>query len=255
MQSSKGLAVYELLRDDILSGFYKPGQAVREVELAERHGVSRTPVRDAVQRLGAEGLVTLVPRSAILIREISARDVAEIFQIREALEGFAVAVKGASIDRAGLQRLSDGYAAMDAAKTIGEDVSPPEVFEYSVDTELHRLIVSALGNSRINDVMRIHTQQIARLRALFWRLANQEVDERMALSCEKAASDHRQLVDKLLAGDYEEAHTLLVAHLRRAAVDLIYLVSTVDLTTSPVVTTNGPAVAPYGADVPGPRKH
>ena len=84
--------VFETLREAIASGRLKPGQRLMELQLAEDLGVSRTPVREAIRQLELEGLVVMVPRKGAYVAELSLRDMAEVFEMRAALDGLAAAL-------------------------------------------------------------------------------------------------------------------------------------------------------------------
>src|SRR5262245_32539894 len=82
--------VYTHLRDEILSGALPPGSELQEVALSATLGVSRGPIREAIGRLAAEGLVTVRPRRGAVVRELSTEEFLEAYQVREALEVMAV---------------------------------------------------------------------------------------------------------------------------------------------------------------------
>jgi DNA-binding GntR family transcriptional regulator len=225
-------AVYLALREDIANGFLQPGEELLEVRLAKRFGVSRTPVREALIRLAADGVVVNRERRAAVVRAITPRDVVEILQLREAIEGHAITVAGARIDRPQLDELDQGYQSLERQQN-------PEVFLYTTDTRLHRLIVDALGNQRVTSILEQHSIQLAQLRSLFWRMADPAIDSHMAQRREAAADEHHAMVRCLLAGEYERAHDLLIEHFRHARDDLIYLLSLGD--------SSGGALAPAHA--------
>ena len=87
--TSRSELVYRQLRAALASGALKPGQRVMEVEVAERLPVSRTPVRDALRRLESEGLLTLEPRTGLVVASISRQAMLELYVMREVLEGTA----------------------------------------------------------------------------------------------------------------------------------------------------------------------
>src|SRR5438445_13757943 len=82
--------VYEYLREEILSERLQPGTELQEVALSEELGVSRGPIREAIGRLAAEGLVTVRPRRGALVRSLAKHEFAELYQVREALDMMAV---------------------------------------------------------------------------------------------------------------------------------------------------------------------
>src|SRR5947199_9368493 len=93
--------VYEYLREEIVSDRLAPGTELQEVALSEDLGVSRGPIREAIGRLAAEGLVTVRPRRGAVVRSLSKDEFLELYQVREALEVMAV--------RRAVPRLCDGY--------------------------------------------------------------------------------------------------------------------------------------------------
>src|SRR5438046_2098510 len=102
--------VYEHLREEILSERLQPGAELLEVPLSEELGVSRGPIREAIGRLAAEGLVTVKPRRGAVVRSLSKDEFLELYQVREALEIMAVRLavpRLAPDDLAALQSLTD----------------------------------------------------------------------------------------------------------------------------------------------------
>ena len=106
------LVVVPALREAIVGNLLAPGERLTEVALAERLGVSRTPVREAFAQLEREGLVTLVPRAGAFVREVTLRDVDEIYTVRAALEGMAVELAARNITAVGRARIDDAVDAM-----------------------------------------------------------------------------------------------------------------------------------------------
>ncbi len=101
---------YQQLMEAIQHGVLKPGTRIREVEIADRFGISRTPVRDAIRRLESDGLVIHVPRQGAVIKQLDHREVIELYEIREVLEGTAAryAARHASdLEAAELEELND----------------------------------------------------------------------------------------------------------------------------------------------------
>src|SRR5690606_40070113 len=81
--------VFEAIREAIINGTHKPGERLMEIQLAEELGVSRTPVREAIRKLELEGFVVMVPRQGAYVADITLKDVADVFEIRAALEALA----------------------------------------------------------------------------------------------------------------------------------------------------------------------
>src|SRR3546814_15861515 len=84
---SRGEIAYVRLKESIQTGELKPGQRIREIEMADRLRMSRTPVREALRRLEADGLLTFAPYRGMVIAELDHQAVMELYQMREVLEG------------------------------------------------------------------------------------------------------------------------------------------------------------------------
>lgn len=104
-QASRGSAaavVAEGLRSEILSGLYRPGERLGEAALAQRFGVSRGPVREALRSLAKSGLITFTPNVGARVREVSAHEMQHLHELREALEIPAAALAAQRIDDSGV---------------------------------------------------------------------------------------------------------------------------------------------------------
>jgi DNA-binding GntR family transcriptional regulator len=106
------LVVVPTLREAIVGNLLSPGSRLLEIQLAKQLGVSRTPVREAFAQLEREGLVTIIARVGVFVREITVRDVDEIYTVRAALEGLAVELAAKSMDDLGRARLNRAVDAM-----------------------------------------------------------------------------------------------------------------------------------------------
>ena len=82
--------VFQTLRNAILKGELKPGERLMEIQLAQKLGVSRTPVREALRKLELEGLVIMIPRRGAIVADITIQDLNDVLEVREALEELAV---------------------------------------------------------------------------------------------------------------------------------------------------------------------
>src|SRR5436309_10950139 len=105
--------VYEHLREEILSERLEPGAELLEVPLSEELGVSRGPLREAIGRLAAEGLVTVRPRRGAVVRSLSKDEFLELYQVREALEMMAVRLAVPRLTNEDFEALAAVNAAMD----------------------------------------------------------------------------------------------------------------------------------------------
>ena len=98
--------VFQTLRKAILKGELKPGERLMEVQLANRLGVSRTPIREAIRKLELEGLVTMIPRRGAEVAEITEKNMRDVLEVRRALEELAVKIACDKITEGELKELS-----------------------------------------------------------------------------------------------------------------------------------------------------
>ncbi|MYW66418.1 FCD domain-containing protein [Streptomyces sp. SID8379] len=184
------------LRQDVIGGRLRPGDRLVERELAERFGVSRVPVREAVRALVAEGFVTFeTPRRAV-VRTLTRTDVAELFELREALEVYAA---GLAAGRATREELVRPAELLDRAAEATRENDAETLTD--VNSRFHDQLLALSGNALLVTVM----QPVAgRLRWLTRR--NEEWPQQLA--------EHRELYDAVAAGDAERARAVALDHVR-----------------------------------------
>jgi len=142
--------VHEKLREDILAARLKPGSVLLERPLAERMGVSRTPVREALLRLEAEGLTRRYPKMGMVVAELTLQDVVDAFQIREFIEPPAAAEAASRLDPKEMAELLSLFDKLETADLPDEE---KHLRHNQLDTKLHDLIIECLGNRRLVDIM------------------------------------------------------------------------------------------------------
>src|SRR5690242_1140119 len=139
--------VYDYLRGEILDGRLEPGTELAEVPLSEQLGVSRGPLREAIGRLAAEGLVTVRPRRGAIGRSLSEEEFLELYQVREALEGMAV--------KLAVPRLSQEDLAALAAlnRQMDEHAAREEVDEFfRSNLAFHARFLEDCGNTTLQQI-------------------------------------------------------------------------------------------------------
>jgi DNA-binding GntR family transcriptional regulator len=206
--------VFARLRDEILSARLAPGTELHEVGLASSLGVSRGPLREALGRLAAEGLVTITPRRGAVVTKLTRREFVEAYQLREALESLAVRLsvpKLTDADRAHLHELHDRMVAHAREGDVGSF--------FEANRRFHDAFVQASGNERLQ---RMHTQLIDQM----GRLMSKSAELRGGL--DQSVAEHGAILEAVDAGDAERAARLLEEHIEvpqrvldsRAAEDL-----------------------------------
>lgn len=201
--------VYELLRSEILTGHLRPKERVTVSGLAARFGLSPTPVRDALRRLNADGLVEVRPRRGTSVAAFDGRSVREIFQVRRIVE-CAAADELPRASGVSLSRLQDLVDAMERLRT-GDTFADYAAF-ISLDAEFHRGIVALLENRRLGQFYEALRWPILVVRGL-----SQSPFQRAGAT----VSEHRRIAAALQHRDVERAKQAVLDHLRNAETDLL----------------------------------
>ncbi|MDJ0387217.1 GntR family transcriptional regulator [Roseomonas sp. E05] len=188
------------LKAAILEGRLPGGTPLRQEELAERLGVSRMPVREALRQLEAQALVEVLPHRGAVVAEISAADAADLFAIRRALEPAAL--------RLSIPHLTEAQRDQAGALITAMDVEPDPGRMGLLNRQFHMALYAAAGHPRLLALTEQHLAAFDRY--LRFHLAAQG-RERMA------QQDHRAMLEAAARGEAAAAAAILEAHLDQAA--------------------------------------
>lgn len=177
-------------------------QRLSDVTLAEQLGISRTPVRQALERLVQEGLVRADPRRGFWTRTFTAQDIHEIYDLRGALEVLALRLAAPHLSHEDLKAHLEELHAVKA-----ELDTHPVLHFLQVDIRFHMLITRASGNGRL-----IHSLSLLRSQICMFQMQDTLYPRRMEI----ALYDHEKVLQALLAGNVEEAADYLAKHIRNA---------------------------------------
>ncbi|MGE5509357.1 MAG: GntR family transcriptional regulator [Chitinophagales bacterium] len=194
---------YEQLKERIISCQLMPGFVLSEQALAEELGMSRTPVREALVQLAQDSLVKISPRRGAFVAELSIQDIAEIFELREALETWVVRKIAGSVP---VSRLEEFQAAFQRLAK-GDLYQPGGYIE--ADEEFHRFLVLQAGNRRCETLFKNLQDQNQRIRILSTRQPG-----RLA----ETQTEHLAIVEALSQGNSEAAAAAMATHIRNARV-------------------------------------
>lgn len=151
--------VFQTLRQAILRGELEPGERLMEIHLANRLGVSRTPIREAIRKLELEGLVLMIPRRGAEVAEITEKNLRDVLEVRCALEELAVQLACDRIDEDGIQNLRE------AAERFREVLDSDDITKIAeADVEFHDVIFAATDNRRLIQLLNNLREQMYRYR-------------------------------------------------------------------------------------------
>ena len=193
---------YETLRDEILEWRLEPGTILGEVEQSTRLGVSRTPLREALARLAAEGLVEAQGGRGLVVTAASAESVTELFEVREALETQAAALAARRRDPAVFEALQREFATAD--ELLAE---PSRHAYYDLVRRFDDAVDAAVGNAWLVGSLKALRPHLARIR----RVAHDD-PARLA----SAAREHALIADAIAAGDADLARNATSVHLHNS---------------------------------------
>jgi DNA-binding GntR family transcriptional regulator len=151
--------VFNTLRQAILKGELNPGERLMEIQLAQRLGVSRTPIREAIRKLELEGLVVMIPRKGAEVAKITEKSMQDVLEVRRALEGLAIQLACGRITKEEIGNLEiQGKKFVEAVET-GDLVLMAEA-----DEAFHAVIYNATQNDRLISILNNLREQMYRYR-------------------------------------------------------------------------------------------
>lgn len=203
-QKSMQARVAEELRQMIISGELQPGSSLSEMTLSETFGVSRTPIREALKQLQSEGLVEVRPRVGTFVAVPSRREITELFQMKELLEGAAarlLALRGRVPE---VERLADIQREADEAVEAGDAERYAQLVH-----DFHELVVSGADNTKLEAHYRMLMNQLA-----YSRLVRRSLAQPGRLS--ESDHEHHRVLDLILAKDGDGAERVMREHVRRS---------------------------------------
>ena len=202
-QESEPAGVLERLRALILTGEYGPDERLVEEQLAERLGVSRTPVRQALTMLEAEGLVEIAPNRGATVCSFSTEDVWDIYDLRAVLEGHAARRAAGRITTGELARLRELTGEMEGLAGRFEDHEEEIRTLVGLNQEFHGTTVEASRNRRLQRLINRTVEIPLMFKAFFWYTPHERVSSNHY---------HRQILGALERGDADRAEIIMREH-------------------------------------------
>lgn len=183
--------VFNTLRKAILTGQLKPGDRLMEVHLANRLGVSRTPIREAIHKLEQEGLVTMIPRRGAEVARITERSLQDVLEVRRALDALSVELACERITEEQIAELADACEQFEQATHSGDTAAVAKA-----DVAYHDIIVKATGNRRLQQLVNNLAEQMYRYRFVYLKDISQH---------ELLVKEHREILQYIRKRDEQGA--------------------------------------------------
>lgn len=191
--------VFNTLRQAILRGELKPGERLMEIQLANKLGVSRTPIREAIRKLELEGLVLMIPRRGAEVAEITEKSLRDVLEVREALEVLSVQLACDNITEEQVEEMKDAAQAFRDVLKSGDVTKIAEA-----DVHFHDVIAEATGNQKLIQLLNNLREQMYRYRVEY--LKNQDTYPQLL-------EEHEGLMKAIEAGEKEEADRIVRQHI------------------------------------------
>ena len=200
--------VFNTLRQAILTGELKPGERLMEIHLADKLGVSRTPIREAIRKLELEGLVIMIPRRGAEVAQITEKNLKDVLEVRRALDALCAELACDRITNEEKNKLKAAcHAFEEATKTRDAKVIA------QADVALHDIIVEATGNERLIQLIHNLSEQMYRYRFEYIK------DERQH---ENLVQEHRIIYESIINNDKETAAKAAKLHIDNQEASILH---------------------------------
>lgn len=191
--------VFNTLRQSILIGELKPGERLMEIHLANRLGVSRTPIREAIHKLEREGLVTITPRRGAEVAQITEKSMNDVLEVRQALDALCVELACDRITEEGTEALRKACDHFEQCVNTGDSKRIAQA-----DVALHDIIVQATGNQRLIQLVNNLSEQMYRYRFEYIKDSSQH---------QTLVNEHRIIYQSIVCKDKETAAAAARTHI------------------------------------------
>lgn len=191
--------IFTTLREAIIVGELKPGERLMEIQLAEKMGVSRTPVREAIRKLELEGLVEMLPRKGAHVADLSTKDIMDVLEVRSTLDGLASSLSASRITDDEIKELKHALTQFEAC------VEKNNVHgSIKKDVEFHDIIYRSSRNEKLIQISNNLREQVQRYRIIYIKDYG---------SSKEIVKEHTEIFDAIAGRDSETAMNCAVEHI------------------------------------------
>jgi DNA-binding GntR family transcriptional regulator len=199
--------IFNTLREAIIIGELKPGERLMEVQLAEKMGVSRTPVREAIRKLELEGLVDMVARRGAQVADLSVKDIMDVLEVRASLDGLATSLSSTRITQDELKELKHintqftNYVEKENLQGI-----------IKKDVEFHDIIYRSSRNEKLIQIASNLREQVQRFRVIYLKDFSSTKD---------IIKEHNEILEAIQNKDSNNAQSLAQKHIKKQEESII----------------------------------
>jgi len=199
--------IFNTLREAIILGELKPGERLMEVQLAEKTGVSRTPVREAIRKLELEGLVDMVARKGAHVAALSVKDIMDVLEVRASLDGLATALAAGRMTPEELKSLKQ---VLNQFTNYMEKENLQGIIKK--DVEFHDIIYRSSRNDKLMQIANNLREQVQRFRVIYLKDYG---------SSKELIKEHQEIYDAIVSKDANAARKSAQDHIKNQEVSII----------------------------------
>ena len=193
--------VFNTLRNAILTGELEPGERLMEIKLADKLGVSRTPIREAIRKLELEGLVVMTPRKSAEVARITKEDLTDVLEVRRVLECLAIDLSCENVTKEEIDEMEENLGK------FVEAIRKNDITEIAlIDVAFHEIIYKSTRNRRLIQILGNLREQMYRYRMEY--IKDKETRESLA-------REHRIIIDSIIKKDNEAGRKAILEHIDR----------------------------------------
>lgn len=204
--------VFQTLRQAILRGELKPGERLMEIQLSNKLGVSRTPIREAIRKLELEGLVVVVPRKGAEVAEIKEKSLRDVLEVRKALEELSVTL---ACERISPDMIKELELAAAEFKKVSKSEDVTKIAQ--ADVHFHDIIYKASDNQKLTQLLSNLSEQMYRYRVEY--LKNPKVYGQLT-------REHEEIINHIRRHEKEEAVKIVCEHIDNQVVAVSDIIRT-----------------------------
>jgi DNA-binding GntR family transcriptional regulator len=208
--------IFNTLRKAIIIGELKPGERLMEVQLAEKMGVSRTPVREAIRKLELEGLVDMLPRKGAHVADLSVKDIMDVLEVRSTLDGLASSLSALRITDEELKELK--HVQSQFVNYVEKDNLQGSIKK---DVEFHDIIYRSSRNEKLIQITNNLREQVHRFRVIYlkdYSSSRELIREHMDI-CEAIIGRDSEAAQKFAQKHIKNQEDTIIAAIKRSSID------------------------------------